>query len=255
MERKKIHRVISKVINNENIAPAVKHLTISIPKDFDFYPGQFISMILNKDGREIKRPYSIASKSGLPYIELCIKILQNGLGTPIIGKMKKEDEVDILGPMGDFIIKDFSKDLVFISTGTGIGPFRSMIFHLLENDNENKENNFKNKIILLTGYRYEEDILYDKEFKNLQEKHKNFFYETILSKTTPEEDKQKEKNENNYNNNKENGYVQNLVKNYLDNSGNKHYYICGLKEMVNSVKDLLLTNNIPKENIFFEKYD
>ena len=33
------------------------------------------------------------------------------------------------------------------------------------------------------------------------------------------------------------------------------YYICGLKEMVNSVKDLLLEKGIPNENVFFEKYD
>ena len=36
---------------------------------------------------------------------------------------------------------------------------------------------------------------------------------------------------------------------------NSHYYICGLKGMVNSVKDLLSEKGIPKENIFFEKYD
>ena len=135
--------------------------------------------------------------------------------------------------MGTFIVKDLSRDLVLISTGTGIGPFKSIISYLLEND-------FKNKIILLTGYRHEEDILYEKEFKNLKEKYKNFSYEIILSK-------------NNDNETSENGYVQKLVEKYLNPSYN--YYICGLKEMVNSVKDFLLEKGVPKENIFFEKYD
>lgn len=239
MDLKKFFRFKSKVKETINLTPSVKHLILSSPKDFDFYPGQFISLILNKDGREIRRPYSICSKPGINSIDLCIKIVENGLASPIINNFKINDEVDVLGPMGTFVIKDLSKDLVFISTGTGIGPFRSIINYLLEN-------NFQNKIILLTGYRYKEDVLYDKEFRELEKKHKNFFYKTVLSKTSFNEDREKIKNS-------ENGYVQSLVKNYINPE--HHYYICGLKEMVNSVKELLEQKGIPKENVFFERYD
>ncbi|MEK6872863.1 MAG: FAD-dependent oxidoreductase [Nanoarchaeota archaeon] len=230
MERKKILRFRSKILDVINLTSSVKHLTFPVLEEFDFYPGQFISLILNKDGREIKRPYSIASQPSRKSMDLCIKIVQNGLVTPLIDGLKKGDEIEVLGPMGDFIVKDFSKHLIFISTGTGIGPFRSIINYLLENS-------FKNKITLLTGYRTEEEVLYESEFKELEKKFKNFFYHRILSRSEKEE----------------NGYVQKLVeKNLFLNS---HYYICGLKGMVNSVKDLLSEKGIPKENIFFEKYD
>lgn len=230
MERKKILRFRSKVLDVINLTSSVKHLTFSVPEEFNFYPGQFISIILSKEGKEIRRPYSIASQPSKKSVDLCIKIIKNGLLTPLIDSLKIGDEIEVLGPMGNFIIKDFSKDLIFISTGTGIGPFRSVINNLLEN-------NFKNKIILLTGYRIEEDVLYESEFKELEKKFKNFFYYRILSRSEKEE----------------NGYVQKLVEKNL-NSEN-HYYICGLKEMVNSVKEILENNKIPKENIFFEKYD
>ena len=238
MERKKILRFRSKILDVVNLNRSVKHLTFSVPEEFDFYPGQFISLILNKEGREIRRPYSIASQPSKKSLDLCIKIVQNGLASPLIDNLKKEDEIEVLGPMGDFVVKDFSKDLVFISTGTGIGPFRAIINHLLET-------NFKNKITLLTGYRDKEDVLYESEFNDFKLINPNFSYHTILSKSNKDEtDKLK---------NSDNGYVQNLVKRYLDN--NNHYYICGLKEMVNSVKELLLDKGIPKENIFFERYD
>lgn len=230
MERKKILRFKSKILDIINLTSSVKHLTFSVLEGFDFYPGQFISLILNKDNREIRRPYSIASKPSKKSIDLCIKIVQNGLVTPLIDDLKRGDEIEVLGPMGEFIVKDFSKNLIFISTGTGIGPFRSIINHLLEND-------FKNKITLLTGYRTEEEVLYESEFKQLEKQFKNFFYRRILSRSEKEE----------------NGYVQKLVEKNLFLSS--HYYICGLKEMVNSVKGLLENNKIPKENIFFEKYD
>lgn len=230
MDRKKIYKFKSQIENIINLTPSVKHLTISVPKDFDFYPGQFVSLILNKDGKEIRRPYSIASRPSKKSIDLCIKIVPNGLITTLIDSLKIGDEIDVLGPMGTFIIKDSSKDLIFISTGTGIGPFKSMINYLLEN-------NFKNKITLLTGYRYGEDVLYESEFKELEKQSKNFFYHRILSKSEKEE----------------NGYVQKLVEKKL--SLDSHYYICGLREMVNSVKELLENNKIPKENVFFERYD
>ena len=230
MERKKILRFRSTILNIINLTSSVKHFTFSVPEEFDFYPGQFISLILNKDSREIRRPYSIASQPSKKSIDLCIKIVENGLASPIINSLKIGDELTVLGPMGDFILKDISKSLIFISTGTGIGPFRSIINYLLEK-------NFKNKITLLTGYRIEEEILYESEFKNLEKLFMNFFYHRILSRSEKEE----------------NGYVQKLVEKNM--SLDSHYYICGLKEMVNSVKDLLLGKGIPKENIFFERYD
>ena len=231
MERKKIHRFKSKILDIIYVCKDTKHLTISTPNDFDFYPGQFISIFLNKDGREIRRPYSIASKPTPNSLELCIEILPNGLGTPIIDKFEVGEEIDVMGPMGGFIIKEqsASKDLILISTGTGITPFRSMIHHLLEN-------NFQNKITLITGYRYDEDVLYEEEFKKLEKKHENFSYYRILSREGEEK-----------------GHVQILIEKIFDEKAD--YYICGLKEMVNSVKDLLLEKGIPKENVFFEKYD
>ncbi len=233
MERKKIHRFKTKILEIKQITPSTKHIVISIPKDFDFYPGQFISIILDKEGREIRRPYSIASKPTPNSLDLCIKILEKGLGTPIIDKFKVGDEIEVMGPMGNFIInqQSLNKPLILISTGTGVTPFRSIIHHLLEN-------NFQSTITLLAGYRHEFDILYEDEFKELADKKENFSYHRILSQ--PKEDDEK-------------GYVQDLVKDNLLSDAN--YYICGLKEMVNAVKDLLEEKGIPKEQIFFEKYD
>ena len=231
MERKKIHRFKSKILEVKSITPSTKHITISTPEDFDFYPGQFISISLDKEGRKIRRPYSIASKPTPNSLDLCIKILEKGLGTPIIDKFKAGDEIDVLGPMGAFIIdqESLNKPLIFISTGTGITPFRSITHHLLEN-------NPQQIITLLTGYRYEKDVLYEDEFKELADKNENFSYHRILSRDGNEK-----------------GYVQDLVKKNLVPGAN--YYICGLKEMVNSVKDLLEELGISKEQIFFEKYD
>ena len=231
MERKKILRFKTKIKEIVPLAPNVKNFVISAD-NFDFYPGQYVSIILKKGEGDVRRPYSIASKPGSGSLEFCIKIIPGGLITPLLDQLDAGSEVEILGPLGDFTLKEDSmdKDLVFVSSGTGIGPFRSMINYLLKND-------FKKKVTLITGYRYEEDTLYEDEFLELEKKHENFSYHRILSKP----------------NSGEGGYVQNLVEKNLDSGAN--YYICGLKEMINSVKDLLLDKGIPEDNIFFEKYD
>ena len=93
MERKIVHRFNSKVLETINLTSNVKNLTVSVPENFDFYPGQFISLILNRDGKEIRRPYSISSKPGINSVDLCIKIVSNGLITPIINNLKKGDKI------------------------------------------------------------------------------------------------------------------------------------------------------------------
>jgi len=228
--RKKLHKFVSKILGIKDISQDTKHITISIPEDFDFYPGQFISIILNIDGLEFRRPYSIASKPQKGELDLCIKILPDGRATPLISKYNVGDEIDLMGPMGGFYIEDQSlaKAITFISTGTGVAPFRSIITHLLEHS-------FDKQITLLTGYRFEANTLYENEFKKLEEKYPNFKYHRICSREG------------------EKGYVQELINKNLNKDAD--YYICGLKEMVNSVTEHLEEKDIPEENIFLEKYD
>jgi CDP-4-dehydro-6-deoxyglucose reductase len=230
-ERKKLHKFKSKIISIEDISKDTKHITMSVPSDFDFYPGQFVSIILNIDGEELRRPYSIASKPQPDQLELCIKILPEGKATPTLGKLKPGDKLSVMGPMGTFFIADKSlaKPITFISTGTGVAPFRSIITHLLEH-------NFDKPITLVTGYRFKGNILYESAFKELEEKYPNFKYHRICSRDGERK-----------------GYVMILIDENFNTDAD--YYICGLKDMVNSVTDHLKEKGIPKENIFFEKYD
>lgn len=231
-------KFISEILEIKNLSPDVKQFKFSVPPDFQFIPGQYISMILEKENDKIRRPYSLVSnpeKANEGYAELCIKILENGLASPIIDKLKVHDRINFLGPLGNFKVDESSKNrnIIFISHGVGIAPFRSMIPSLLEE-------NYNNEVILLTGYKNKEETLYNDEFKALTEKYKNFQYFSILSQGVNNE-------------NEEFGRVQQLVKNHIDKKA--HYYLCGLKEMINSVRAILVNNDIEMSNIFTEKYD
>ena len=212
----------TKITKNDYLAEDVKHLVLKKPKDFDFVAGQYLSIILDNQERKIRRAYSIASSPKNKNLEFCIKIIPHGLATPLIKHLTPKQEIEILGPMGDFTLESKDKNLIFISTGTGVGPFRSIINDLLENG-------FNKKISLIAGYR--RNILYDEEFKKLAKKYPNFSYNLAISSQGKR--------------------VQNLL--VVDKKAD--YYLCGLSPMINSVRAILTKKGVPIKNIFSEKYD
>jgi ferredoxin-NADP reductase len=241
--RHKIHKWEGELTEIQNCTPTVKNFVFEVPEGFDFTPGQFVTAIIPVEGLEkpIRRSYSIASsprKQGS--MDLCIKLVENGPGSTHFFKMKQGEKLSFIGPMGLFVLKekDQKQDIVFIATGTGIAPFRSMAQSVLPNG-------YKNNMTLLTGVRYEEEVLFPEELKQLEKKHSNFTWKSIVSRPK-QADYPGEK-----------GRVQQLVDQYVpepqDFKGS--FYLCGLSPMINQTQQQLLEKGFPKENIHFEKYD
>ena len=205
---------------------------------FDFEAGQFINVMIPPSGEHklIKRPYSIASPPDWKgYLDLCWKRINGGIATNYLWTLKTGDKVEIQGPLGRFTLKQPSaKTIVFISTGTGIAPFRSM-FHNMLNKGAGCE------IWNIFGNRYEEDILYKEEFEELAAKHKNFH--NVFTVSRPKTWKG------------ETQYVQFMLKKYMPDPKDKHIYICGLTNMINDVQKTAMEMGFTKDQIFFEKYD
>jgi ferredoxin--NADP+ reductase/benzoate/toluate 1,2-dioxygenase reductase subunit len=123
----KVDESFYKVIN-------IKHLTdetfsIKLPKArFPFKPGQHISLGIH--GNYQSREYSIYSGANDENLEVLVKEVENGYFTPRLRKLKAGDLVEIHGPFGKFGMSPKvaeSGKFVFIASGTGIAPFRSMI--------------------------------------------------------------------------------------------------------------------------------
>ena len=149
--------------------------------------------------------------------------------------LKEGDKLQIQGPLGRFgLKKPLPRRIVFVATGTGIAPFRSMIHQLFKEETDRD-------LWLLFGNRYITDILYDKEWKALATQHKNFHYVPTVSRSSEYEG--------------EKVYVQKLLPKYLDSTGDTHIFICGLTNMINEVQKVAAEMGFAKEQIFFEKYD
>lgn len=227
----------SKILEAKYLNPYVKYLKFSVPEDFNFKAGQYLSLSVFLDGKKFRNPYSIATPEGKKFTEFCIKLVENGRASHFIKNLKESDEIELFGPAGKFIINENSKnnDLIFISAGTGISTFISMIPSLLEKG-------FKNKIIFLKGFKNENEILYEREFLELKKRYKNFEFYNILNQP----------NNNGFENK---GYVQDFLDKYVPKDFQGHFYLCGLKEMIDNVVKKLKEKGVTEEKIFFEKYD
>ena len=206
--------------------------------DFVFKAGQFVNIIVPPIGehKSIKRPYSVASPpSWKGFLDLTWKRVQGGYATNYLWTLKEGDTLQLQGPLGHFTLKEpLPKTIVFVSTGTGVAPFRAMIHELIHEGSHNE-------IWNLFGNRYENEILYREEFEKLAQEHSNLH--NVFTVSRPK------------NWTGETQYVQFVLKKYIANPQHKHIYICGLKNMISEVLKTALDMGFERDQIFFEKYD
>jgi ferredoxin-NADP reductase len=232
----------ARLLRSTALSPFTKHLEFemqSVPR-FGFVPGQWLSLTHTKpDGEEITRAYSIAS----PPTEdnrfaLCLNRVQDGFMSNYLCDMKERDEISSQGPFGDFILRPPMRDTIFIATGTGIAPFRSMLHWLLADPSRHEEK----QLWLIFGSRTEKDIYYHDEFLRHARDHRNFQYLPTLSRASEAWQGLR-------------GYVQEHVPHIAQTRTDMHAYICGLDKMIKANREILKALGWDRKSIRYEKYD
>lgn len=222
---------IKKIVD---LTPTVRHFVLELEDEMEYVAGQFVNLSFNEEGELFRKPYSICSEpTNNREIELCIKLVEDGKVTPRLWKKKEGDKVDIMGPLGMFTCQESKKNsLIFIGTGTGVGPLRGIIKDLLTKKVE------KN-ITLILGVRYQNEILYDKEFENLTKKNPNFKFVKVISRPTENWEGRV-------------GHVQDNLEGI--DVLNSEAYICGLPIMVETTSEKLIKLGMEESCVHHEKY-
>ncbi|HYG31636.1 MAG TPA: ferredoxin--NADP reductase [Methylophilaceae bacterium] len=142
-----------------------------------FENGQFVMIGLQVDNRPLVRAYSIASPNYEEHLEFFSIKVPNGPLTSRLQHLKEGDEVLVSRkPTGTLVIHDLkpAKNLYFLSTGTGLAPFMSLIQDIEVYDRFEK-------VVLVHGVRYVNELAYadfiEKELPNNE-----FFGEEVRNK-------------------------------------------------------------------------
>ncbi len=233
----------SKVINIIDESPSVKRYVIQFADTikFNFKAGQFVILDLPIVSKGTLRSYSIASApSDNNIFELCIVLKVDGFGTPyLFNEVKTGSVLKVSMPLGKFILPSpIENDICFICTGTGIAPFRSYLWDIV-----NKNIPHKN-LYLIVGNRWVQDILYKKELEELEQllgTHYKFM--PVLSRES--EDK--------WNGIK--GYVHPVYEKLFADKRPAHFYICGWEAMLREARQRIEAMGYDRKRIKFELYD
>jgi ferredoxin-NADP reductase len=243
----------ARLTRSVRLSELTKHLEFEmqgIPR-FGFVAGQWLSFkTAMPDGEELTRAYSIASPPGDDNrFALCLNRVQDGFMSNYLCDMRDGREIPCQGPFGDFILRPPMRDTIFIATGTGIAPLRSMLHWLFasgpDKDGRGRPSSIDaqgHELWLLFGNRTEKDIYYHDEFLRLAEQHPNFHYLPTLSRGSADWSGLR-------------GYVQDHVPAIVQGRSDMHAYICGLEKMVTANRELLKSLGWDRKAIRYEKYD
>ncbi|WP_160134418.1 FAD-binding oxidoreductase [Halococcus salsus] len=240
----------------ERSYPSLLQLGFRPERPFEFVPGQFARISYEE---EEPRVYSIASSPNADDMELCIRRVPGGHLTPdLCDRTKEGDDLFLRGPYGDeFMLQDpTDRDLVFVATGTGAAPFKSMIDYTFEEDLDEYDGTERD-VWLFVGSSWKDDLPYREEFLKLADEHDNFHPVMTCSR---------EKHLSNWEGETE--YVQHTLLKYVDpekaetdslppeteefvgsdpaneidariDPGNSEVYVCGIGAMCESVRNVV----------------
>ena len=113
----------TEIIEHRWFSKKTFEIKLSRPHNFNFRPGQRISLKLNN----FERDYSLASSPDQSHLTLCIRYVGGGQLSQVLGDAEKGTRFSMYGPHGYFTFKPAQRPVVLVATGTGIAPFRSMV--------------------------------------------------------------------------------------------------------------------------------
>ena len=239
----------ARVVSVRPLSPSVRELVFERTDGavFDFEPGQWVSLLLPGEEGELRRAYSIASPPRRDAsFEVAVTRVDAGVGSLRLHALNPGDVVRAIGPQGFFTrpARGGAPSL-FIGTGTGVAPLRSMIQAALAADDAAP-------VWLLFGARDEGDLLYREELAARAARSPQLRVEQTLSRADAAWTGRR-------------GYVQvharalyEELARASDLAGGPapHVYACGLERMVGAVRALFRKEvGLGRDLVHTERYD
>jgi CDP-4-dehydro-6-deoxyglucose reductase, E3 len=198
--------------------------------NFKFLEGQFVDVV-GPDG--IRRSYSIATSSDEKIIKLFIKKVEKGvLSRYWFDDAKENDLLRIDGPKGSFFFRGLKENIVFLATGTGIAPVKSILDMLSKRDDLSTGVKFT----LYWGNREPNDFFWRPDYESI-----DLTYIPVLSREHPEWHGRM-------------GYIQDVI--IEDDVGiqDTQFYACGSLQMIEAAYQILSAHGMDERDFHSDAF-
>jgi CDP-4-dehydro-6-deoxyglucose reductase len=223
----------AKINSLQKLTDDILRVELRLPPNqlLNFVAGQYINIIRGN----IKRSYSIGNYLNKnSSIELYIKNYTEGkLSKYWFSEAKVNDLLRIEGPKGTFFLRKGikHKNVIFLATGTGIAPVKSILEAMSGLSEEFKDK----RIYVFWGVRSYKDLFWTPDGFQL-----DINYFPVLSREKIKK--------------VETGYVQNVLLRKKVNLTESIVYACGSNNMILDAKNILIENGLPALNFYSDAF-
>lgn len=208
---------------------------------FSYQPGQFITFLLNIDGEEVQRSYSMSSSPSRPHtLELTIKRIPKGLVSNwLCDNVKLGDQIKVKGPSGKFTCFNYPADkIMFLAAGSGITPMMSMARWIADT-----AANIDVKFI--ASFKSPSEIIFRRELELLSARHNSF--RVALSVTASWHSTEFWT-----------GFTgrinQQMIEIVAPDFRERHIFMCGPEGFMEEMKAMLISMDFPMVNLHSESF-
>lgn len=222
----------------DRLAHDVMRLKLKLPANerLQFLAGQYIDILL-KDGK--RRSFSLANAPhDDAFLELHIRHTPGGHFTEhVFNEMKEKAILRFQGPLGTFFLReDSDKPILFVATGTGFAPIKSMLEHAFYTG-------IAREMTLYWGARALRDLYMPELPSAWQAQHENFRFIPVLSRPQPEDAWAGRT-----------GRVPEAVLNDFDDLSGYQVYACGSPAMVEAARAKFIERGLPQDEFYADAF-
>ncbi|MBU8912400.1 MAG: 2Fe-2S iron-sulfur cluster binding domain-containing protein [Spirochaetales bacterium] len=232
-----------------NLTHDIKEVYVKLPEgeEIDFVCGQygqFEAPPYNKIKTPTQRAYSMSSApSDKNHLEFLIRLVPGGIVTTYVHERLTEGQkINVVGPFGDFNVKDTGATMIGVAGGSGMAPFKSIFNHMTDTGEIQTR-----EIWYFFGARTKDDLFYLDWLNELDAKYEKFHFVAALSEPQPEDDWEGET-----------GLITEVLARYLaervDRTQPVEGYLCGSPGMLDACMAVMRQFDMREDKIYFDKF-
>ena len=221
------------------------HLEHPDKKTITYKPGQFLTLILTIEGKEVRRSYSLSSTPlEAPRLSVTVKRVDGGLvSNYLIDHLQPGQEVKAMEPLGNFCLTcapSNQREVILFGAGSGITPLMSILKAVLAEEPGSR-------VTLLYGNRSEDTVIFREQLQQLQAGNPDRLHvEYIFSQ--PKHDCEHRGRMN------QSLVLKILERLQLTKPKNAFYFMCGPEGMMIEVRRALDLLHVPADRVFRESF-
>lgn len=210
------------------------HFELIEPFTLENLAGQYLLLQIDE---KTTRAYSMSDRPDVnTSFELLVDHEPAGVGTQFLRQLAFGTSVQVVAPLGQFVVKDDPEveQLIFVASGSGIAPIKSMITDLLQIKND------KRAVTLFWCMRHDSELFWLDFFSDLQKSFPQFIFVPVISQPSA-------------NWQLSTGHVTDYLQ-QLEKVDKTQFYLCGNPQLIESAKQILANKNVPQTRIITEQF-